>query len=246
MLNHLTYSRLHELGLNSMAKALELQQEQPQIQRLVFEERLGLLLDAEISARDTRRIERLLKAARLRQSNACIEDMDYRTVRKLDPAVVMSLADCSWIQRRQNLILTGATGTGKSWLACAYGRQACRHGYTVSYTTATQLFENLLLAQVEGTLPKLRRQLVRTELLLIDDLGIGGIDVNLGPILLEIIDQQSAQGSLIITSQFPPDKWYDLFNDPTIADAILDRIVHRSHFIKLEGESIRKLKAKDL
>ena len=246
MLNNLTHSRLHELGLNGMAKALELQQEQPQIQRLVFEERLGLLLDAEISARDTRRIERLLKAARLRQSTACLEDVDYRPIRNLDPAIVMSLADCNWIQRRQNLILTGATGTGKSWLACAFGRQACRQGYTVSYSTATQLFENLLLAQVEGYLPKLRRQLVRTELLIIDDLGIGGIDVNLGPILLEIIDQQSAQGSLIITSQFPPSKWYDLFNDPTIADAILDRIVHRAHFMELKGESIRKLQAKDL
>lgn len=246
MLNNLTHSKLHDLGLNGMARALELQQEQPQINQLMFEERLGLLLDAEISSRDTRRINRLLKVARLRQGAACLEDVDYRPARQLDKATVMTLADCNWIPRRQNLILTGATGTGKSWLACAFGKQACRNGYSVSYTTATQLFEDLLSAQVEGSLPKLRRQLVRTQLLIIDDLGIGGIDINLGPILLEIIDQQSAQGSLIITSQFPSNKWYDLFNDPTIADAILDRIVHRSHFIELKGDSIRKLKAKEM
>ncbi|AUV34691.1 AAA family ATPase (plasmid) [Escherichia coli] len=246
MLNNLTHSKLHDLGLNGMARALELQLEQPQMNQLMFEERLGLLLDAEISSRDTRRIERLLKAARLRQGAACLEDVDYKPARQLDRATVMTLADCNWIPRRQNLILTGATGTGKSWLACAFGKQACRNGYSVGYTTATQLFEDLLSAQVEGVLPKLRRQLIRTQLLIIDDLGIGGIDINLGPILLEIIDQQSAQGSLIITSQFPSDKWYDLFNDPTIADAILDRIVHRSHFITLKGDSIRKLKAKEM
>ena len=244
MLNNLTHSKLHDLGLNGMARALALQLEQPQMSQLMFEERLGLLLDAEISSRDTRRIDRLLKAARLRQGGACLEDVDYRPARHLDRATVMALADCNWIHRRQNLILTGATGTGKSWLACAFGKQACRTGYTVNYTTATQLFEDLLSAQAEGALPKLRRKLIRTQLLIIDDLGIGGIDINIGPILLEIIDQQSAQGSLIITSQFPGSKWYDLFNDPTIADAILDRIVHRAHVIELKGESIRKLKAK--
>jgi len=244
MLNNLTATKLQNLGLNGMVRALTLQQEQPQMQTLTFEERLGMLLDAETSDRESRRIERLLKAARMRQSAACLEDVDYRPARQLDQATVMALSDCTWIQRRQNLILTGATGTGKSWLACAFGRQACRNGYVVYYTTATQLFEHLVLAQAEGSLPKLRRVLVKTQLLIIDDLGIGGIDNNLGPILLDIIDQQSTQGSLIITSQFPTGKWYDLFNDPTVADAILDRIVHRAHFIELKGESMRKLKAK--
>ncbi len=244
MLNNLTHSRLHELGLTGMARALDLQQEQPQMQKLSFDERFAILLDAEASERDARRIERLLKAAKLRQSSACLEDVDYRPARQIDQSIMMSLADCAWIQRRQNLILTGATGTGKSWLACAFGRQACRTGHAVYYTTATLLFENLVLAQADGSLPKLRRQLIRTNLLIIDDLGIGGIDNAIGPILLDIIDQQSSQGSLLITSQFPTGKWYDLFNDPTVADAILDRIVHRSHFIELKGESMRKLKAK--
>ena len=244
MLNNLTHSRLHELGLTGMARALDLQQEQPQMQKLSFDERFAILLDAEASERDARRIERLLKVAKLRQSSACLEDVDYRPARQIDQSIMMSLADCAWIQRRQNLILTGATGTGKSWLACAFGRQACRTGHAVYYTTATLLFENLVLAQADGSLPKLRRQLIRTNLLIIDDLGIGGIDNAIGPILLDIIDQQSSQGSLLITSQFPTGKWYDLFNDPTVADAILDRIVHRSHFIELKGESMRKLKAK--
>ena len=244
MLNSLTVSNLHLLGLNGMARALTLQQEQPQVQKLSFEERFGMLVDAECGDRESRRIDRLLKAAKLRQSAACLEDVDYRPTRQLDQAMVMSLSDCAWIQRRQNLILTGATGTGKSWLACAFGRQACRTGYGVYYTTATQLFENLVIARADGSLPKLRRGLVKTQLLVIDDLGIGGIDNNLGPILLDIIDQQSSQGALLITSQFPPGKWYDLFNDPTVADAILDRIVHRAHFIELKGESMRKLKAK--
>lgn len=240
MLNSQTVNKLELLGLKGMVRALELQYQQPECQRLSFDERLGLLLDAETTDRDTRRINRLLRAARLRQGKACLEDLVYSPARKMDQATIMALADCGWIRRQQTLIVTGATGTGKSWLACAFGKQACRNGLSVCYTTATQLFEDLLHAQAEGTLAKLRRALVRTELLILDDLGIGGIDNSLGPILLEIIDQQSTHGALLVTSQFPPDKWYDLFNDPTVADAILDRIVHRAHFIELKGESMRK------
>jgi DNA replication protein DnaC len=244
MLNHQTTSKLDGLGLNGMLRALHLQLEQPNIQKLSFDERFAMLLDAEINDRENRKISRLLKSARMRQSAACLEDIEYRASRGIDQATVSSLSDCGWIGRRQNLVLTGATGTGKSWLACAFGKQACRTGHTVFFTTATQLFEQLATAQADGSLSKLRRQLVKTQLLIIDDLGIGGIDVHLGPVLLDIIDQQSMQGSLLITSQFPPDKWYDLFNDPTVADAILDRIVHRAHFMELKGESMRKLRGK--
>ena len=132
----------------------------------------------------------------------------------------------------------------RSWLACAFGQQACRLGIAAYYTTATRLFEELSLCRTDGTLAKKRRQLSRLPLLIIDDLGIGGIDPQIGPILLEIFDQQSQEGALIITSQYPPEKWYDLFGDPTIADAILDRVVHRSHSINLKGESMRKVRAK--
>lgn len=244
MLNQQTMTQLQALGLQGMLRALSRQLDDLSIQKLSFDERFALLLDAESNDREGRKIERLLKAAKMRQANACLEDVDYRASRGIDPALVASLGDCAWITRRQNLVLTGLTGTGKSWLACAFGKQACRSGYSVYFTTATQLYENLIAAQADGTLSKLRRQLVKTQLLIIDDFGIGGIDVRLGPILLDIIDQQSMQGSLLITSQFPPEKWYDLFNDPTVADAILDRIVHRAHFMELKGESMRKVRAK--
>lgn len=244
MLNHQTTIQLQALGLHGMLRVLNRQLDEPQTQKLSFDERFAMLLDAEVNDRDGRKIERLLKSAKLRQPSACLEDIDYRASRGIDAAMVASLGDCAWIARRQNLALTGVTGTGKSWLACAFGKQACRSGYSVYFTTATLLFENLVTAQADGSLPKLRRQLVKTQLLIIDDFGIGGIDVHLGPILLDIIDQQSMQGSLLITSQFPPEKWYDLFNDPTVADAILDRIVHRAHFMSLKGESMRKVRAK--
>jgi len=245
MLNQVTLSRLDELGLRGMAQALTLQWDHPEVSRMAFEERLGLLLDAEMTLRENRRIERLLKMAKLRETTACLEDLDFRPERHLDRSVINTLTDCNWMRRRQSLMLTGPTGSGKSWLACAFGKQACRNGISTYYTTATQFFEDLQRAQLEGSLPKLRGMLVRTVLLIIDDLGIGGISVELGPVLLDIIDRHAAQGALIVTSQFPCKKWYDLFNDPTVADAILDRIVHRAHFIDLKGESMRKLRGKN-
>lgn len=244
MMNTASQNRLLDLGLKGMARALELQLQQADMQHLSFEERFGMLLDAEYSARNTHRIARCLKAAKLRYGQAALEDIDYYTGRKLDRGLIMSLADCGWIERRQNLIITGATGTGKSWLACAFAMQACRLGKLVFYTSSTQLFESLALAQADGTLPRLRKQLIRKELLIIDDLGLGGIDPALGPALLEIVDLQANHGALLLTSQFPTDKWYSQFGDPTVADAILDRIVHRAHHIQLQGESMRKVKAK--
>src|SRR3990167_3910869 len=239
-----TPQQLDELGLRGMSRAYERQLSQPDLQSQSFEERLGLLMEAEASDRETRKVERFIKAAKLRESQAVLEDVDYRPTRGLDRSLIMTLADCEWLRRRQNLILTGATGTGKSWLACAFGNQACRRGLITYYRTATQLFEDISLSHADSTLPKLRRQLIKTQLLIIDDLGIGGIDTQLSPYLLDIIDQQSRNGSLLITSQYPTEKWYDLFGDPTIADAILDRIVHKSHVIQLKGESMRQLKGK--
>lgn len=243
-MNSSTQNRMHDLGLAGMARALELQLQQADVQKLSFEERLGRLLDAEYSTRNTNRIERQLKLAKLRYGQASIEDINYLPGRKLDRSVIMSLSDCGWIERRQNLIITGATGTGKSWLACAFAVQACRLGKTAFYTTSTQLFESLSMAHADKTLPRLRKQLIRKELLVIDDLGLGGIDPALGPTLLEIVDLQANHGSLLLTSQFPTDNWYTQFGDPTVADAILDRIVHRAHHIKLQGDSLRKIKGK--
>lgn len=241
-----TTQRLVELGLRGMAMAYERQRDQPAIQTQAFDVRLGNLLDVEAAERDSRKIERYLKAAKLRFSQAALEDVEYRSDRGLDRSLVMTLAEGEWIRRKQNLILTGATGTGKSWLACAFGNQACRQCLTTYYCTSTRLFEDIARSHADGSLPKLRRQLIRTQLLIIDDLGIGGIEKHLGPVLLEIIDQQSMNGALLLTSQFPTEKWYDLFGDPTIADAILDRIVHRAHMLPLSGESMRKRKGKKL
>lgn len=244
MLNNLTKDKLRTIGLHGMVRALELQLEQPNIQSLSFDERIGMLADAELSDRENRRITKLLRSAKLRHISANIESIDYQPSRKLNQSLILTLADCSWIDRRQSLIFTGLTGTGKSWLACAFGNQACRRNYSTYYTTATQLFEDITKAQAECTLPRLRRSLIKTQLLILDDFGIGNVDQSLGPILLEIIDQQSAYGSILITSQFPTNKWHDFFNDPTIADAVMDRIIHHSQTFKLQGESMRKTKAK--
>lgn len=236
--------KLTQLGLHGMATALEKQQTEPKYAAMPFEQRLGLMIEQEILSKDNRKIERLLKKAKFRYPQAVLEDIDYRQQRGLDPLQIQTLASGDWMRQKQNLILTGAAGTGKSWIACAFGQQACRQGLGTLYMTATRLFENLTAGLADGSLPKLRRQLVNAPLLIIDDLGIGGVPGPLGPALLEILDQQSMIGSLILTSQYPTSKWYDLFGDPTIADAILDRIVHRAHPIELKGESMRKLKGK--
>lgn len=241
-----TMQRLHELGLRGMAQAYERQQSTPSLQKKTFDARLAELLDVETSERESRKIERYLKSAKLRFAQATLEDVDYKSDRGIDRSRIMALSDCEWIRRKQNLILTGATGTGKSWMACAFGNQACRLGFNAYYTTSTKLFEDIAFAHADGSLPKLRRQLIKIPLLIIDDLGIGGIAKHLGPALLEIVDLQSMNGSLLLTSQIPTEKWYDLFGDPTIADAILDRIIHRSHLMELTGESMRKRRGKNL
>lgn len=242
MLKNQTVALMQSLGLSGMVKALEIQSEHPKMTSLGFEERLGLLIEAEANERDNKRIARLMKAAKMRQSQASLEDVHYHPSRGIEEGTIAELSSCQWIDKRQNLVITGATGTGKSWLACAFGKQACRYGYPVSFLTATHLYEQIVTANIAGTLPKLRSQLIKSRLLIIDDFGIGGVDLQLGPVLLDIVDQHAMQGSLIITSQFPTEKWYDLFNDPTVADAILDRVVHKAHFLKLKGDSMRKAK----
>lgn len=240
MLNQITEQKLEQLGLRGMLRSYRDQQQQVESLQLTFDERLGMMVDTEFADRDTRRINRLLKDAHFREPDATIEDVIYGNDRKLDRSLLMTLSNCNWIQQRQSVIFTGPTGVGKSWLSCALGRQACRNGFSSYYTKALSLFEALHAAQADGTLPRLRRNLSKLQLLIIDDLGIGGIQLNDGPMLLDIIDRQSAVGGLIIGSQFPPEEWYDLFNDPTVADAVLDRIVHRAQYFSLEGESLRK------
>ena len=223
-----------------MLKAFELQLKQPNINQLSFEDRLGLLIDSETTERDFRKIERLLSKSKLRYLEATIEAIAYHPVRNLDQSTILSLSSCEWIRQKQSLILNGATGVGKSWLACALGKQACRNGYSVYYVTATHFFEDIRNSIASGNLNKLKRFISKLNLLIIDDFGIGGIDLQIGPYFLELVDLQSISGGLLVTSQFPTENWYDLFNDTTIADAVLDRIVHRANLIELKGESMRK------
>src|SRR4249920_2433539 len=206
---------------------------------LAREDWLGLLLDREVTARDNKRLGRRLSHARLRQS-AVIEDTDFRTPRGLDRPLFHKLAGCDWIRHSQHLLIGGPTGTGKSWLACALGHKACRDGFSVLYRRAPRLFAELATARGEGRLPRMLAMLERTRLLIIDDWGPEPLSTEQRRDLLEIVDDRCDRGSLLITRQVPVSRWHEVIGDPTLADAILDRIVHRAHRIKLKGPSLRR------
>jgi DNA replication protein DnaC len=237
MLIHPLAERLRGLGLAAMADAfLELQTTGADLSR---EDWLGLLLDREATARENKRLDRRLRLARLRQS-AIIEDTDFRIPRGLDRALLLKLAGCDWIRQSQHLIICGPCGIGKSWLACALGHKACREGFSVLYRRAPRLFAELATARGEGRLARLLATLERTRLLIIDDWGPEPLTVEQRRDLLEIVDDRYEKGSLLITSQVPVNRWHELVGDPTLGDAILDRVVHRAHRINLKGPSIRK------
>jgi DNA replication protein DnaC len=242
MLVHPTAERLRALGLAAMADALIELQGMPDATDLPREDWLGLLVDREATSRENRRLTRRLREARLRQT-AVIEDTDFRAPRGLDRALFQKLADCSWIREHNHLIIGGPTGVGKSWLACALGHKACREGYSVLYRRAPRLFADLATARSEGRLPKLMAAIERTRLLIIDDWGPEPLTPEQRRDLLEIADDRCDKGSLLITSQIPVTRWHELIGDPTLGDAILDRIVHRAHRLDLKGESLRKRRA---
>lgn len=239
MLINQTLEKLRTLKLCGMAEALESQQYQVATQALSFEERLGLMVDYEVNHRDNRRLARLLKAAKLKHK-ACLEDIEYAGQRGLGKAQIASLASCDWIIKYQNLIFTGSTGVGKTWLACAFGHQACRQGLSVLYMRVSRLLEELRIARGDGSIGKLRAQFARTDLLILDDWGMAPLDGMGLHDLLEIVDDRINHGSLIITSQLPVTAWHDYIGEPTIADAILDRILHVAHKIPLTGPTKRR------
>jgi len=239
MLNEHTLEKLHTLRLTGMAQALEKQRTLPQSEDLGFEERLGLLVDQEILYRDNRRLTRLLKAAKLRV-NACVEDIDYRHPRGIDRSYLSTLITCQWIERRQNLCITGPTGTGKTWLACALGNQACRQGLSVRYFRVPRLFEQLRIAHGDGSYARLMNQLAKTDLLILDDWGIQKITAAQRNDLMEVIEDRHGLKSTLIASQLPIDHWHEYIGEATLADAILDRLLHASHRLPLKGESMRK------
>ena len=245
MLHHPTLDKLQQLRLTGMHKALREQLDLPEIEDLSFEERLGLLADREMTEREDRRLQTRLRQARLRQ-NACLEDLDYRAPRGLDKALITQLATGQWIRDGLNLILVGPTGVGKTWIGCALAHHACRQGYTVRYLRLPRLFEELRLAHADGRFPKLMSTLAKTDLLLLDDWGLTTLDSEARRDLLELLDDRHGQCSTLVTSQLPVEHWHDIIGDPTLADAILDRLVHNAYRITLKGESMRKRQAKQL
>lgn len=243
MLIHPTIEKLNSMRLAGMAKGLRAQLENPEIHNLTFEDRLALLVEAETLERETRQLTTRLKSAKLRE-NAALEDLDTKASRGIDRALMASLAACHWIKRRHNLLITGATGTGKTWLSCAFSHTACRQGMTAAYHRLPALMQDLDLARHDGRYKKLMRTLGKTDLLVLDDLGIAPLSMEQLRDLLEIIDERYLKRSTLITSQLPVANWHEALGDPTMADAILDRVVHNAYKINLKGEdSMRKLRS---
>jgi len=243
MLTHPTHERLIALGLAGMAKALEEQRRQSDLAALDFEERLGLMIDREAIERENKRLATRLKFARLRQS-AVIEDVNLKVARGLDKALFAKLAAGDWIGRHQNVLIIGQAGVGKSFVACALGHKACRDNRSVLYHRVQRLFDALLLARGDGRHGRLLKMLARVELLILDDWGLAPLTLDQGRDLLAVLDDRHGRSSTIVTSQLPVDHWHELIGNPTIADAILDRLVHNAHRLILKGDSMRKLAAK--
>ena len=243
MLHQHTMEQLRTLKLTGMLDALEQQLAQPQTHDLCFDERLALLVEREVLHRENRRLARLLKAARLRV-NACVEDIDYRHPRGLEKSRMAALASCDWIRQSHNLCITGSTGCGKTWLACALGNQACRQGLAVRYLRLPNLFEQLRIAHGDGSYPRLMNQLLKMDLLIIDDWGIQKMSAAQRQDLMEVIEDRHDRRSTLVASQLPTEHWHDYLGEATLADAILDRLLHAAHRLNLRGESMRKLAAK--
>jgi len=243
MLTHPTLDKLHTLRLTGMARAFEEQLKMPDIEALSTEERLGLMADREMTERDCRRLQTRLRRARLRHA-AATEDIDYRHPRGLDKSLMTKLATSQWIREHHNVLITGPTGIGKSWLACALAHKACRDGLNALYVRVSRFFQDLSTAKGDGRYPKLMNALAKSDVLVLDDFGTAALKDEHRRDLLEILDDRYGVRATLVTSQFPVENWHELIGDPTLADAILDRLIHNAYKINLKGDSMRKRRKK--
>jgi DNA replication protein DnaC len=239
MLLHPLLEQLGHLRLKGMVKALETQLQQPDITSLNFEERLGLLVSHEITVRENQRLSNRLRNAKLKQP-ACMENIDYKERRGLDKSLMLKLSEASWIKEHHNLLLTGPTGTGKSYISCALAHKACLKGYSARYVRIPRLFQELSIAKGDGRYTKLMTDFAKTDLLILDDWGLAPLTDEHRHDLLEMFDDRHQLRSTIVTSQLPVSLWHEMMGDNTLADAILDRLVHNAYKINLTGGSMRK------
>lgn len=246
MLNDPTLEKLRAMTLKGMADAWLAQQQRADLASLSFDERFGLLVDAEFLARENRRLGRRLSEAKLRHGQACLEDFDAPAQRGVDKALVRQLGTCRWIHEHLNIVLTGATGVGKTYLVCALGQRACRNGYRVLYRRTPRLLDELTLARADGTLTRLLGRLARMDLLILDDWGLTPLRDQDRRDLLEVIEDRDGVRSTLLASQIPVAQWHDYLGDPTIADAIADRLLHNAHRLVLKGPSRRKRRTQEV
>jgi len=241
-----TLSKMHTLKLHGMAEALTEQNQSTMYTELAFNDRLGMLIDREIAVRDNRKIINLLRGARLRHSTACAEEIDFRTPRGLTKEVIISLMQNDWIKGKQNVIITGPTGSGKTFIGCALANSACRGGYSAHYIRLPRLLQEMHIARGDGSYGKQLSKLARYNLLVIDDWGLAKLGDKERRDLLEVLEDRHGISSTIVSSQIPVDRWHDTIGDPTIADAVLDRLVHNAHMItmSMKADSMRKLMSK--
>ncbi len=238
-----TLEKLTAMRLSVMEQECRRQLELPAMAELPFEERLSLLVEAEWASRMNKKLERLLKAAHLRERAACLEELDYAPSRKLDKAQVARLSDCAWIKEGRNLLITGACGTGKTWLASAFGNAACRAGLKVNCHRMPRLLTDLAIGRGDGSYNKLMTGLKKPNLLILDDFGLASLDPLQCRDLLEVIDERQDGKSTLITAQLPVSEWHGVFEDATLADAVLDRLVHNAYRFELHGPSLRRKQA---
>lgn len=235
--------QLRELRLAGMAEAFAHQMTDSVFASLAFEQRVQMMVEAECAQRDNQRYQRILKNAKLKVL-AAPEDIDYRSGRGLDKALVAELLTCSWIVGHRNVLITGSTGTGKTWIGCALGVQAARHGLTVAYRRTSRLLEEMAIGHEDGTIARQRHQLAKAQLLILDDFGLTALSSRGRSDLLEVLDDRVGVGATIILGQMPVKDWHNYINDPALADAILDRLVHSSVKLDLKGESMRRVKSR--